>query len=241
MGKVMRVAIVDDDFWALEGQRARLTAVAGIVVAATVAQRQAAAWTVEWDGIDVALIDAFDPDEDFDRFPGVAVVESLRRRRSPEQTTAIVISGHMKNQLLKQRMYEAGADYYYHRSDVQTLDHLIDAILRPAHTQGSTQADPDALRRLGAGPGSKPNAAIREVINAGMTDAINPDIGQKQLDTSRRSIINLRARIARHANLIGPTSGATGTTNATATPSWKHTRRFLNRALGRDLGASDDD
>ena len=49
---VRRVAIIDDDYWALEGQRARLDGHPQIMVIGTVAHPEAAAWTSEWDDVD---------------------------------------------------------------------------------------------------------------------------------------------------------------------------------------------
>ena len=234
---VRRVAIIDDDYWALEGQRARLEGNPLITVVSAVAHPLASAWVSEWDGIDVALIDAFDPDERFDRFPGVGVVESLRRRRSPQQTVAVVISGHMNNQFLKQRMFEAGADYYYHRSDVQTLDALVKAILNDGTQRTAVEAENTALREVGVEPGARPNAAIAEVTRASMQDTLDPDSGQKETNASRRAYINLRRRVADHAVLDeGPHSAADVNATKTGPPTWRITKRFLNRALGRDLG-----
>ena len=235
-----RVAIIDDDYWALEGKRSRLTDHPLIVVSRTAAHPEAASWTIEWDDIDVALIDAFDPDEQFDRFPGVGVVESLRRRRRSDETLAVIVSGHMNNQLLKQRMFEAGADYYFHRSDVQTVDSLVDAIVREDVNRLAAQADPAQLHDVGLNSDSRPNAAIAEVTAAGMQRSLDPERGQKGTTASRRDYINLRRRIANHAMLEdSPHSAATA--DRAAPPTWRTTKRFLNRALGRDLGPFSDD
>lgn len=241
-GGVRRVAIIDDDYWALEGQRARLDGHPQIIVIGTVSHPEASAWITEWDDVDVALIDAFDPDEQFDRFPGVGVVDSLRRRRRPDQTVAIVISGHMSNQLLKQRMFEAGADYYFHRSDVQTLDALVAAILHEDSAVRIAEADPVELAEVGLNPGARPNAAIAEVIAAGMNASLDRDRGQKNTDASRRDYINLRRRVSAHARMVGGVqSAATSDMTSDAPATWRATKQFLNRALGRELGPFKDE
>lgn len=238
-GSVRRVAIVDDDYWTLQGQRARLAEHPSITVVATVGHAEAAAWTTRWDEIDIAVIDAYDPGATFDRFPGVGVVESLRRHRDRAQTTAVVVSGHMHNQILKQRMFEAGADFYYHRSDVQTVEALINAILRTPEQNTARQGDPARLKELGLRAGARPNAAIAEVTRAHMQQALNPTDPQKSTDASRRAFINLRERVARHAKLTeNPTSAAKSGT--TSPPTWRTTKQFLNRALGRDLNDPND-
>jgi DNA-binding NarL/FixJ family response regulator len=231
--RVTRVAIVDDDYWALEGQRARLANVAGLEVVTTASHAEAAEWSCQWDDVDAAVIDAFDASETFDRFPGVGVVESVRRRRTSTDTTVIVVSGHMNNQLLKQRLFEAGADYLYHRIDIQTLDSLVAAITSPAPDRQSSAAEPKALRDLGLRPGSRPNAAIAAVRDANLERTLVAEMPQKSTDASRRALINLRSNVARHARLDGEQhSAATGNRQ---TPTWRETKRFLNRALGRDL------
>lgn len=237
--RVRRVAIIDDDYWTLQGQRARLADHPGIEVVATLGHAEAAAWTTEWDDIDIAVIDAFDPSETFDRFPGVGVVESLRRQRRAGQTTAVVISGHMHNQLLKQRMFEAGADFYYHRSDIQTVDSLVEAILRTPPGNRAREADVARLRELGLRPGARPNAAIAEVVNAEMQDALHPVESQKSTDASRRAFINLRGHVARQAKLTEDVTSA-ATAGTAVAPTWRTTKRFLNRALGRDLTEPDN-
>lgn len=237
--QVKRVAIVDDDYWALEGQRARLADVPGIDVARTATHTDAAGWVTEWDDIDAAIIDAFDATETFDRFPGVGVVESVRRRRTPTETTVIVISGHMNNQLLKQRLFEAGADYFYHRIDIQTLDSLVAAITTPAPAQRAAATHPSALKAYGLRPGSRPNAAIAAVKTAKLEQALDAEVPQKGTAAGRRAFINLRANVARHARLEGDQHTASAADRQT--PTWRETKRFLNKALGRDLTPPEPD
>ena len=86
----------------------------------------------------------------------------------------------------------------------------------------------------------KPNAAISEVARANMHAALDSMESQKATDASRRAFINLRERVAHHAKLSEDAMSA-ATAGKTNTPTWRSTKRFLNRALGRDLSTPNDD
>lgn len=181
---------------------------------------------VTWDGVDVVIVDAFDEREAFDRFPGVAVVEAIRRRRSPDETLVVVISGHVLNELLRLRMAEAGADFFYGHAEVRDLPTLVEVIQQP-----------DAGRRVDPVPEAEGvNAALRHVEEAGIAAAFEPGQTQRAASLSRRTVINARRRVGEMTGLgAAPDTG--GRDRRRRMPEWKALVRFVNRARGID---SDD-
>jgi hypothetical protein len=63
-----------------------------------------------WWEVDVVVVDAADDRRDDDHFPGVEVVEIVRRHRSVHLTTIIVITGHFFDDAVRTRIREAKAD-----------------------------------------------------------------------------------------------------------------------------------
>ena len=146
----IRVAIVDDDEWIRRGRADALRDIPGIDVTSILDHHGGTAFGPGWDDIDVALIDARDDDQAWDKFPGVSVVEAVRARRNREQTTVVVISGHMLNDMLRLRMYEAGADFFYSHHEVRSIQQLTTVIQHPslgrrASPPPSTSLSPSGL------------------------------------------------------------------------------------------------
>lgn len=157
-----RVVVVDDDDIQRRGMAEYLADRAELDVVGTLEHGEALGWDLQWNGIDVAVIDAADPDQTVDQFPGVAVADHIRRRRTPGQTKIIIVTGHFFDDALRRRMREAGADYFFHRAELRKRDALYEAILHPEHLGIGvpTHQDPDALIRLGIGKGSRVNDAV---------------------------------------------------------------------------------
>ena len=225
-----RVAIVDDDLWIRSGRAHALSAVDGIDVVTTVDHTEAIDSIGLWDTVDVALVDAWDHRAGFDRFPGVAVVEAIRRSRTPDETTIIVITGHVVNDMLRLRMAEAGADYFYGHDDVAGIDELVGVIREPGidrrpDLSAATMAD------LGVRPGSRPNAALAWIREEGLDDAFSGE-SQKALPVSRRAIMRIRREIGTIARVNEPR--ATGAEHEVRWPEWQSVVRFVNRVRGVD-------
>jgi CheY-like chemotaxis protein len=225
-----RVAIIDDDLWIRNGRAQALDAVAAIEVAATMNHAEAIDSIGLWESVDVAVVDAWDHRAGFDRFPGVAVVEAIRRVRTPAQTTIIVITGHVVNDMLRLRMAEAGADYFYGHDDVAGVDELVAVITEPGsdHRPDVPRA---AMRDLGVGPGSRPNAALAWIRREGFDEAFSGG-SQKALPVSRRAIMRIRREIAAIARVSEPP--VTGGAHDARWPDWQHVVRFVNRVRGAD-------
>ena len=134
--KSVRVAIVDDDLWIRSGRSEALAKVESLEVVATLDHGAALADPDLWSSVDVAVVDAWDRNAGFDRFPGVTVVEAIRRVRSRTETVIVVISGHVLNDMPRLRMAEAGADYFYGHDDVSYVRHLSQAVIRARDGHG---------------------------------------------------------------------------------------------------------
>jgi DNA-binding NarL/FixJ family response regulator len=217
------------------GQVDALRSVPDVEVVAAVDPCEARTWTTEWDTVDVVVVDAYDEREDWDRFPGVAVVEAARARRRPEDLLIVVVTGHVMNDLLRLRMAEAGADFYYGRSDVRSLSALVRAIVDPEQARRVTPGDRNRLATLGLRSTSRPNRALAYVRESGLADAFAAGGGQKSLDVSRRKIIMTRERLADLAGLDPLGDDVGGPERARHIPTWREVVRFINRARGADV------
>jgi CheY-like chemotaxis protein len=225
---VRRVVIIDDDLWIRNGRAQALAAVPGIAVVATMDHSEAVNSTGRWEDVDVALVDAWDHRAGFDRFPGVAVVEAIRRARTPAETTIIVITGHVVNDMLRLRMSEAGADYFYGHDDVAGIDELVGVVNEPG-VEHRPQLSAEELRELGIRPGGRPNAALAWIRAEGYDDAFSGE-SQKALPVSRRAIMRIRREIAGIARVAEPP--ATGAAHDVRWPEWQNVVRFVNRVRG---------
>jgi len=203
-----RVAIVDDDEWVRRGRADALREVDAVDAVVSTDHRGALAWTVEWDHVDVLVLDAHDPDAGWDQFPGVQVVERVRALRPRDAIRIVVVTGHAGNDLLRLRFAEAGADYLYDHEALRDVASLAAAI------EGE---DPSV--RLPTTTTTEVNEAIRAIEQLGVEDAFAPGRVQKQVPVSRRQIITLRRRLGRMVE-PGPM------------PTWRRLVEVVNRARG---------
>jgi len=222
----MRVAVIDDDLWVRTG-RATALAEAGLQVVAACDHAAALALGDAWDQVDAAVVDAWDGREAWDRFPGVAVVEAIRRRRAPAQTLIVVISGHVLSDVLRLRMAEAGADFFYGHEEVRELDDLLAVIRSPEQARRVEVVDTGELQALGLSRSSRPNAALADITRRGLTGAFAPGTSQKALPAGRRTLITARRRLSEIAGLA-----PSGRPTAGRVPEWRQVVRFVNRARG---------
>lgn len=229
-GDVRRVVIVDDDPWVRRGRSEWLSEVPSCQVVASLSPPEALAFD-RWHECDVAIVDAWDEGQDFDRFPGVAVVERIRAARGPD-LLIIVISGHVFDDMLRLRMAEAGADFFYGHNDVRDVETLVEAISRPEETRRVTPGNPERLAQLGLSAVSRPNATLRAIEDEGMKTAFAPGLSQKQTTLSRRAVINARKRLAAVAKLSS--DAASGRSRESSVPEWRAVVRFVNRARGAE-------
>ncbi len=226
---------MDDDAWMRRGRASWLAEADGLQVVASLSPQDALTYE-GWAECDVALVDAWDESERFYRFPGVRVVERIRTERNPEQTVIIVVSGHLLDDMLRLRMAEAGADFFYGAAEVPDLESLVEVITRPADARRVSSGDPRRLAQWGLSTDSRPNLALHHIVDEGMEDAFAPGATQRQVPLSRRRIITARRRLAQLARLSpGRQPGA----RPLDTPEWRAVVRFVNWARGVE-GPEDD-
>jgi CheY-like chemotaxis protein len=222
----IRIAVVDDDLWIRAGRVAALHS-AGLTVAGAWDHSEALSDPGVWSEVDVVLVDAWDGREDWDRFPGVAVVEAIRLVRSKEDTLIIVISGHITNDLLRLRMAEAGADFFYGHGELRGPEDLLRAIRQPDDARRARPIDTGELAALGVSSSSKLNAALHYIERRGLVGAFRPRTSQKALPVGRRTLITARRRVAEIARIAQSRPVATD-----RPPEWRHVVRLVNLARG---------
>jgi DNA-binding NarL/FixJ family response regulator len=144
-GRQTRVVVVDDDDINRRGMANLLAEDTAIDIVASLTHAEALDRPSPWDEIDVVLADAADERNRADHFPGVAVVEEVRRHDRGGQTV-VVITGHFFDDAVRRRMREAKADFYYHRTVVCDARSLRDAVFRPdAQRWVPGPVDPETL------------------------------------------------------------------------------------------------
>lgn len=223
-GRARRVAVVDDDDVTRTGTVALLARHPGIEVVAEMTHIDAVA-RPDWDGVDVAVVDASDRRRETDQFPGVGVVQAIRHRRDPTQTMILVLTGIMFDDAVRRRMREAGADYYVHRSAVMDAAQLCDAVMAPAGSGLVPEpCDAEALHRMGVTAVTDVNEAVRAATEEGLLG------GDTALARRGRSRSQRRARFAERANLEARNADGRIPDREQETPGLPQIDRFLRWA-----------
>jgi DNA-binding NarL/FixJ family response regulator len=222
-----RVVVVDDDDISRRGLAELLADRPEIEVAASFVHASALEWDSEWDTIDIAIVDAADSRRIDDHFPGVAVVDHIRRRRSSDQTMVVVLTGHFFDDAVRRRMREAQADFFYHRSELQESGDLYRAILNPEQARAGVpdEMDPESQFKLGVVRSTRINEAIRYSRSTGLEDLLTGREGGRSRSWSR-----LRASFNDVAHLNPVNADGTPPERRQRDPSLTQIERFLNWA-----------
>lgn len=221
----LRIAVVDDDAITLTGSTAILDACPDVKVIASVTHDAALDPRFRWDDVDVALVDASDRRREHDHFPGVAVVERIRDARTPRQTRVVVVTGVMFDDAIRRRMREAGADFYYHRSELLDAGDLARAVLHPDVTTPFPEPeDQDLLFRLGVGPATLVNKGVSAAREEGLLSGEQP-VGARGRERTRR-----RERFAQRARLQAVSADGRPPERDQRAPSLPQIDRFLHWA-----------
>lgn len=222
-----RVVVVDDDDISRRGLTELLADRPELEVAGSLAHDEALEWTTEWDRVDIALVDAADSRRDDDHFPGVGVVDHIRRRRSRDEIMVVVLTGHFFDDAVRRRMREAQADFFYHRSELQDSADLYQAVLHPEQARSGVPegTNREAQFRLGVVPRTRINEAVRFSRSTGLEDKLAGRGGDRSRSWSR-----LRTSFNDVAHLNPVNADGTPPERQQRDPSLTQIERFLNWA-----------
>jgi CheY-like chemotaxis protein len=222
-----RVVVVDDDDISRRGLTELIADRSELEVVGSLVHDEALEWDAEWDAVDIAIVDAADSRRDDDHFPGVVVVDHIRRRRSREQTMVIVLTGHFFDDAVRRRMREAEADYFYHRSDLQDSADLFRAILHPEKERSGVpeENDSEAQFRLGVLSTTRINDAVRYSDSTGLRAKLGARNGDRSRSWSR-----LRTSFNDVAHLNPVNADGTPPERTQRDPSLTQIERFLHWA-----------
>jgi CheY-like chemotaxis protein len=222
-----RVVVVDDDDISRRGLAELLADRHEIEVVGSLVHDDALEWDGEWSSVDIAIIDAADSRREDDHFPGVGVVDHIRRRRSREQTMVVVLTGHFLDDAVRRRMREAQADFFYHRSELQESADLYRAILHPEQERSGVPdgTDPESQFRLGVVSGTRVNDAVRFARSSDLETKLNARQGDRSRSWSR-----LRASFNTVAHLNPVNADGTPPERIQRDPSLTQIERFLSWA-----------
>jgi CheY-like chemotaxis protein len=185
--------------------------------------------------IDIAVIDAFDAAQPFDRFAGVRLVAELRQSADPD-LAVIVISAHAGNDYLRLRLQEARADFLYRAIDLRDPAALTAAITAPDPACALGAFTPGELARLGVRVGARPNTLLALIESMEWTDPFLTTSTQAALGVPRRHIMKLRELVGSLGGLeAAPHLRGGGPTDRGTLPTWREAREYVRRLTGLEL------
>ena len=234
---VRRVVVLDDEELMRRGQCSAFVEAGDFELVGCASTAEAVTWDEEWCGVDVAIVDAYDPRRRFDRFVGVEVVDHLRSLALERQPEVFVVGLWGGNPYLTVRLAEAGADHVYRRDELRCAAELLAAVRRPG---GDTQPDSGAarLRIPGLQGPTRINRLLRLLAEGGLDRAFDPGVTQSTSGFSRRQHINVRELVHAEAQLDAAARHRTGGRQVRGVvPTWREVVDFVNRARGAELRA----
>lgn len=222
-GTCVRVVVVDDDAVNRHGMAALLATSEDIELIGVFDHDDALAATDVWDGTDVAVVDAADHRRPLDQFPGVAVVEHIRRQAT-DGPTIIVITGQFFDDAVRRRMREARADFFYHRADMADAQALYDAVLRPesARRRVPEPRDPESQFRHGVTEHTRVNQAVGYAVENRLKGRLT-----EHAEPRSRRWLRLRGEFNRIARLTPVTSDGRRPDRPQDQPSLPQISRFI--------------
>lgn len=212
-----------------------LTADSRFDVIAAIDQDEAVNWHLDrWAGLDLVIVDIFDelaPGEvGTDVYSGIAALDRLRH----VDVKTLAIAPHCQHPLIQLRIHQAGANWLYHRWEVNDPQSLVAAILDPSDDHVPQRPD-DALLMAHGAHRARANEAVSVYGRSRLFGRLRPGIGIKSLGFDPRSRIpgNFRRSIAR-TGFEGTKPLVTESTSLKA-PRWELTRDYVLTLLGRRL------
>jgi DNA-binding NarL/FixJ family response regulator len=226
-GHRTRVVIVDDDDINRRGMTSLLSDTREIEVVAALSHLQALAGDTAWSATDVVLIDAADERRDDDHFPGVQVVEEIRRACAGRAPTVIVVSEHYFDDALRRRMQEARPDFFHHRTDLNDGSMLRRIVLHPEAVSSAVPPCTDLETQFRHGV-TKYTRVNRAVAFARERDLV--ELLADRPEPRSRAWLRLRKEFNREARLNPVTTDGRTPDRSQEYPSLPQISRFLNWA-----------
>ncbi|TDD07481.1 response regulator [Nonomuraea deserti] len=224
-----RVAVVDDDYYVRLGVTTFLRDRAEIGAVTALDHPAALAFGDGWREVDVALVDAADDRRADDQFPGVAVVEEIRRRCDPGRPRVVVVTGHAYDEAVRRRMREAGADFLYDRRDVLDPQAMLAAVLRPGRAAGSSTPRQEGRtrdeERLGVSRLTRVNAAVAYALAEDLPGRL-----AERANPRGRAWERVRAEFGRVARIATVNADGLPPDREQDLPSLRQIERFLTWA-----------
>jgi CheY-like chemotaxis protein len=217
----LRIAIVDDDEIARAIMGDLLTQQCDLEVVATMPHQMALGQTTLWSDIDVAIVDGADVRRTDDHFPGVNVVRHLRIQS--RSTMVMVITGFFFEDALRWRMKEAGAHFYYHRSELTDPEDLVRAVRTPVGRAPEIPAvsGPGELMVHGIGRGTRINDAVDFSLERRL-----PDVFHQRPDPRARRWLRLRQEFTDIAHAVPINADGTPPDRPQKMISWDQIERI---------------
>lgn len=226
---------MDDDDISRAGMATVLGHRPEIQVVAALTHVEALAWPGEWGRLEAVLVDAADDRAYGDQFPGVAVVEHVRRHRQRGRPSVIVVTGHFFDDAVRRRMREARADFFYHRSAVADARVLHDIVLHP-DVERSVPGPHDPAEPLLQG------VTDESRVNRAVGYALRTDLQEALVERARprsRSWMRLRREFNQEGRLSSVTLKGRSPDRNQDVPSLAQIGRFLAWATKVKSGSGD--
>jgi CheY-like chemotaxis protein len=222
--EAIRVAVVDSDEVNRRGLTCLLAEHPRVKVVASLTHEEALMHLGPWPEAEVTLVGADDERARDDRFPGVWVVERIRRSaRRP--TRIVVTTGRASDHALRRRLAEANADLLYDRAALGEAAALYQVVLSPPPGQRLPPPDPQVLLRYGVTSASRVNRAVAFAMEHELPFSL-------QEPRSRRAWLRLRREFNAEARLSPMNANSCPPDREQQLPSLPQIVRFLAWATG---------
>ena len=198
-----------------------LASSASLEVVGEMTHAAVSSWPGAWTGVDVAIVDGTDIRRADDQFPGVGVVRHIRALSA--DTLILVVTGFYFEDALRWRMKEAGAHFFYHRTELAEDSALLRAVIHPEQTRRGVPDITDSGGALlqGVGRGVHLNAAVDFATNHNLAAYVD-----QRPDPRSRRWLRLRSDFTEAARAVPINADGTPPDRTQDTVSWDQIGRI---------------